>query len=507
MKLIDKIAGIIGIILLLFSLIYYSIQNIWGSVNWITLILGIAACGYFLYIYYTKRDKKISKRSLLYGSNVMVQSIIVIVILGLIAFITTRRHFRSDWTEQKLYSLADQTEKILSNLDKEVKVKAFFKKSEQTVAQDLLDEYAYLTGKLKYEFIDPDEKPQIAKRYQIKKYGTIVIESGIKREVIEELSQANLTNAIVKVTREQDKVIYFLTGHGERSTSSEEPEGYKQAVEAIKKENHIVRELNLVRKIAEGKGIPDSCTVLVIARPQSNFFPAELDSIKSYLDKGGKAIVLLDPDRNDEIAQFLEQYHVKVGNDLVIDVSGLGQILGGGPAIPLLTSYDTGIEITKDMTNKWTFYPYVCSVIPMEDKGDYDIKELLKTSPNSWAESEYKNPEVGFNEEQDIKGPVCIASIIEKKAGDKKLGLVVFGDSDFIQNGYWGKYNNDDLFLNTINYLAEEEDLISIRPKQFNDRRVNLNMADVKTVFYLVVIIIPLLVVIAGVVFYIRRGR
>ena len=121
MKNINKIIGIVGAVLLLFSLVYYSIQNIWGVINWITLVLGVGGLGYFLYDYFSNRDKEFSKRNIQYGSNVMIQIVIVLGITALVAFITTRQHLRSDWTENKLYSLADQTEKVISGLDKEVR--------------------------------------------------------------------------------------------------------------------------------------------------------------------------------------------------------------------------------------------------------------------------------------------------------------------------------------------------------------------------------------------------
>ena len=114
---------------------------------------------------------------------------------------------------------------------------------------------------------------------------------------------------------------------------------------------------------------------------------------------------------------------------------------------------------------------------------------------------------VGFNQGKDIPGPVSIAALVEKKVENKKLGLAIFGDSDFAKNGYWNKQGNSDLFLNTINYLAEEEDLISIRPKQIDDRRVTMTQAQVTTLFYLVVIAIPILVVITGVIIYIKRNK
>ena len=154
MKRIDKIIGIIGGILFLFSLVSYSIENIWGSINWVTLLLGLGGIGYFLFTYYKNREKGISKRSLQYGSNVLVQVVIVVGIMGFLAFITTRQNFRTDWTANKLYSPADQTEKILGSLDKEVRVTAFYKAGEQRGPKDLLDEYAYRTGNFKYEFVD-----------------------------------------------------------------------------------------------------------------------------------------------------------------------------------------------------------------------------------------------------------------------------------------------------------------------------------------------------------------
>jgi gliding motility-associatede transport system auxiliary component len=506
MKNINKIIGIVGAVLLSFSLVYYSIQNIWEVLNWITLIFGLFGVGYYLFDYYKNREKEFSKRSLQYGSNILVQIVIVTGIVALLAFITTRQHLRTDWTEDKLYSLADQSEKIISGLDKEVNIIAFFRENEQKGAQDLLDEYAFDSDYISIEFVDPDENPQLAKQYQVKQYNSLIVECGAKKETVQELSEANLTNAIMKVTRDVEKTVYFLTGHGERSITEDGVETYKQATEAIKKENYLVKELNLVRRIAAGKGVPDSCTVLAIVRPISNFFPQELDSIKAYVDGGGKLLVLLDPERNNDIAEFFRDFHVEVGNNMVVDASGMGQLFGAGPAMPLVSNYDNSIAITKDF-NVMTFYPQTCSIIPMQDKGDYDIKEILKTSGNSWAEADFTSREAGFNEGRDIPGPVTIAVLIEKSVKDKKLGIVLFGDSDFAKNGYFKNQGNADLFLNTINYLAEEEDLISIRPKEIDDRRVTLTQAEVTTIFYLVVIAIPLLVIIAGVVFYIKRGK
>ena len=503
MKKTDHIIGAVGIVFAIASLIWYSIGKIWGTWHWVLMILGAAGVIYYLVIYFTKREKQASSRAFKQGTNVALQIVMVVAIVAMLGFVTTRQHFRTDLTKNHLYSLSDKTEKVLKNLDKDVEIKAFFKSTEQGAARDLLDEYDYRSAKLSYQLIDPDENPDITKRYGVHKYGTVAVESGAKRELVEKLTEENLTNAIIKVTRDQDKVIYFTTGHGERSIKDNSVEGLKQAVDQIEKENHIVREINLVRR----RSIPDSCTVLAIVRPQANFLPGELDTIKAWLDKGGKLLLMVDPEHPTDIADFAAQYHVKIGNDMVIDVSGVGQLFGAGPGMPLITHYDSKNPITKDFSIM-TFYPYACSVQPMEDKGAYIITPLLKTSPQSWAETDYTSGKVGFDPGKDTKGPVDIGVVVEKDVpGDGKTVLVIIGDSDFAKNAYFNNQGNKNLFLNVVNYLAEEEDLISIRPKQIEDRRLTLTQADVSTLFYLVVIAIPLIVVIIGVVIFIRRNR
>jgi ABC-type uncharacterized transport system involved in gliding motility auxiliary subunit len=502
MKKLDYILGGIGVFLTAVSLIWYSITRVWEVYHWILIVLGIGALGYFLYMYFTKREKVMSSRSLKQGSNALLQIIIMLVIVGLVAFVTTRRHFRSDLTEGNLYSLSDQTDKILSNLNKDVVIKGFFKSADQRGARDLLDEYDYRSGNLSYELIDPDEEPGITKQYGVTSYNTLVVESGIKKETVSDMSETNLTNAIIKVTREQDKVIYFLTGHGERSISDTSPQGLSTASEQIKKENHITHELNLAMR----GSIPDSCTVLAIVSPQTDLFPTELDTIKHFVDNGGKLLVMADPDRGGNIAQFVKQYHIDIGRDMVIENSAISRLMGGGPGIPLINTYDKDNLITKDF-EVMTFFPYTSSVTPDKETGGYKMTELAKTSGNSWADTDFSTGRVSYDEDQDKKGPICVAVIAEKDVVKGKSVLAVFGDSDFATNAYFNQQGNGNFFLNTINYLAEEEDLISIRPKQIDDRRLTLTQADVSTLFYLVVIAVPLLVVILGVVIFFKRNR
>lgn len=191
---------------------------------------------------------------------------------------------------------------------------------------------------------------------------------------------------------------------------------------------------------------------------------------------------------------------------MVIERSPLSQILGAGPGVPLVNDYDQNHPITKNF-QVMTFFPYASSLTVKEDRGNFRITELALTSGSTFAEKDYAGGTARYDEGIDLRGPITIAAIVEKDLNPGKSAIAIFGDSDFATNAYINQQGNGNLFLNMINYLAEEEDLISIRPKQIDDRRLTMTQANVTTVFYLVVIAIPLLVVITGVSVFFRRNR
>ena len=501
MKRYANITLIVGILLILYSFLNFSMNQLWDWVSTISLIFGLIVTGVGAYYRSKFRKKEISRKSLQYGANSVLTAFIVFGIVVLLAFITNRHHVRADLTAKGLYSLSEQTKSVLNDLKKDVQIYAFYKKSDEMPVKDKLEEYAYRSRHIKYEIIDPNQKPQMARHYGITQYGTIVVECDGKRETINELTESNLTNAIIKVTRELDKVIYFTTGHGERDIESDDAQGFKKAAEGIRKENYVVKTINL----AQEKKIPEDCSVLVIAGPQADFFPFELDTIKKYLEKGGKLFVMIDPQWKPSLPDFLKQYKIKVGNNIVLDASGVGQLFGMGPEVPLVNHY-TKHELFKDF-NIMTFFPIACSVqATTEGESGFTAKELFKTTASSWGESDFQNPRARFDPDKDVKGPVPLAVVSTKTVtGNKKTRILVIGDSDFATNAYIRNSGNYDLFLNIVNWLAEEEDMITIRPKEIDDRRVTLSMKDSKLILYTSVIALPLLIVIAGIVVYYRR--
>ena len=517
MKKYINYGGIAGIVLILAGLIYFSLNSILDTVATILLITGLALVIIYAVFNFNKIKLALSSRSAQFGTNAVIMIIIILGILSVVNFVTHRFSWRADLTAAKQFSLASQTKKVLQHLEGDVRVIGFFKTGEEFRLQELLTEYSHYSPHLKFEFIDPDKKPGIAKGYEINTYGTIVVEYAGSSEKIQKSTEEDLTNAIIKVTRGEQKKIYFLTGHGEKNYEGAEQNGYNTAQKAIEDENYLLDKVLL----AEQENVPDDCSLLIVAGPKSDMFEHEQKMINDYLKSGGKALFLLDPDAKTGYGEFLKDWGIEVGNDLVVDASGIGRLFGAGPTMPIISQYEEH-AITKDF-NVMTFFPDARSITPSDETtAELTVKSLAKTSPRSWGEksSIAGLEQIAYDDGVDKKGPISIVTIAEKNAenppekreddldlvtGKVKTRIVVFGDSDFASNSYFNVQGNGDFFMNAINWLAEEEDLISVRPRDPEDRRVNLTQKQSRVILYVGVIFLPVAIFALGIGVYVRR--
>jgi ABC-type uncharacterized transport system involved in gliding motility auxiliary subunit len=495
-----KFLGYVGAALLISGYIRSSVREIWSGWEKGMLIVGGILLGLSIIFNFAAIKTYFSRRSTKLGTNTLVITVVVVAILIMLNFLGYRHSKRFDLTEEHLYSLSDQTHQILGQLDRDVKV-MLFDKEDNPPLHDRMDEYKNLSRHISYEHIDPQAKPDVAKQHNITRLGEIIVTAGNRTERIEGTDEQDITNAILKVTRNKTKVIYFLEGHGEKSPSDTGAEGYSAVKRGLEHENYEVKPVNLVTT----NQVPSDCTVLIVAGPKQSLFPQEASMIAKFLDEGGKVMALLDSDTKPEMDEVFKKWGIDVGNDTVIDVSGVGRIFGTGPAVPLVIDYGTH-SITRNFDKKMSFFPLARSVKKATNTPtDLDITELLKTSPQSWAETNLNEGQIKFDEGQDTKGPVSLGVVASKKVGDKQARLVVIGDSDFASNRYVSSQLNGDLFLNSANWLAGDEDLISVRPKQPKNRRVTLTESQQNLLSLLNVIFLPGLVILSGIVIWWRR--
>jgi ABC-type uncharacterized transport system involved in gliding motility auxiliary subunit len=499
-----KTAGYVGVGLLIAGYVRYSVQEVMGTVNEVILIVGAVLLIGSLALNFAEVRAYSGRRSTKLGANTTVMTAAVLAILGFANFLGYRHHKRFDLTTEKLYSLSDQTRKVVSGLQTDVKV-IKFDKTDDSELRDQMHEYRNLSSHISYDRVDPQAKPEVANQYKITHFGEVIVASDKRTERPQDTNEQTLTDAILKVTMESVKSICFLEGHGEKSISSTEGDGYDTVSRLLKNENYETKKVNLV----SSNQVPSDCEVLVVAGPKQGLFPQEAAMIGKYLDGGGKVMLLLDPDVDANLGDVIAAWNIKLGNDTVIDTSGVGRLFGTGPGVPLVMTYGSH-PVTKDMEGNMSFFPLARSVSSSGSSGSgVSDTELLKTSDHAWAvadlKADTKGDELVFDESRDKKGPISLGVAASKPVGDKEARLVVIGDSDFATNTYSRLQRNGDLFLNAVSWLAQDENLISIRPKAPTDRRVTMNASQQNLLFWLTILFLPGAVIGSGVYIWWKR--
>ncbi len=441
--------------------------------------------------------------------------LLFICILVIIQALSSRHSRRFDLTRNKRFSLASQTLNILRSLDRDVEIYAFYKKSGagRTSAEDLIRQYSHKTDRMQYEFIDPDHKPQLAKEMGITSYGTTVVKCSGRQETITTLTEETLTNTILKVSRDIVKGAYFVQGHGEKDLDNNEMDGFSIMKQAIENENYTVNTLSLF----EEESVPEDCYILIVAGPVKDYFDSEIEKIEEYLSRGGNAVFMIDPRVElPNLEALIAANGIELDDDVVIDP--FSRVFGGDYTVPVVTIYERH-AIARGF-NIATFFPMARSVRIREDSpgGDITAQYLAKTGKSAWGETDLEGITKGqaTRDDNDVQAPVPIAAVSSRRIerpdsipSDKKLEskIVVFGDSDFACNSSFRISGNADFLLNTISFLAEEEDLISIRPKEGLGDRLFLTASQGRFILLISIILLPLAVITLGTTVFVRKRR
>jgi gliding motility-associatede transport system auxiliary component len=525
MNRIVSIIGWIGTALVLIAVAIrfgYPAKEQWAYyLSWAGLVCVL------LYVLGQWREiaKFFERRQARYGALSGTSVLVVLGILIAINYIASKQNKRWDLTANKQFSLSDQSRNVLQKLDSPLEIKVFARDEEFARYQDRLREYEYTSKNVKTEYIDPEKKPTVAQQNNIQNFGTIVFNYKGRSERVTSDTEQDITNGIIKVVSGQQRKVYFTQGHGEKDTTSSERDGYNTIAGALGRENYTVDKL----VIAQQGAVPDDASVVIVAGPRVDFLAPEVDALKKYLDKSGKLLLEIDPpDKADgapltNLIGLAHDWGVQVGNNIVVDASGMGRLIGTDASVPLAANYPSH-PITQRF-NLLTAFPLAreASVVSGGVNG-HTAQAFVETSPRSWAETDIKGlmttGQVSLDENKgDKKGPITIGSAVNAaaasapaaKPGDDpnapkpETRVVVMGDSDFATNGILGMQGNRDLFMNIIGWLSQQENLISIRPKEPDDRRITMTSTWQTNVTILSLLIIPAAVFASGVYTWWRR--
>jgi ABC-type uncharacterized transport system involved in gliding motility auxiliary subunit len=471
--------------------------------------------------------QSMSRRQTRLSTIALSSVVVVLALLVALNYLSTRRNKRWDLTANQAYSLAPQTKQILDKLDAPLKIRVFDKPTEFDRFRDRLSEYEYVSKKVSVDYIDVDKQAVLANQNQVQQYGTIVLDYKGRTERVTATEEAQIANGLIKLITGKERKVYFLQGHGEKDTANNERAGYGSIAAALGSENFKVDNLVLLQQ----QTVPADATIVVVAGPATDLFPPEIEALRKYLQGGGKILLLIDPpDKADaaplaNLIAFAKEYGIDVGNNIVIDASGVGRLIGTDVSVPVAAKYPSH-PITKDF-RLLTAYPLARSVAAVSGGvNGHAAQNFIESSANSWGETDladlFSSGKVDNDKTKDLQGPVTLGAAMSETVGgatpppvpgkDAKdeppkpdMRLVVIGDSDFASNSALGIQGNRDLFLNVMNWLAQQENLISIRPKDPDDRRITLTDYQQKVVMLLSLIGVPVAIFGLGVYSWTRR--
>jgi ABC-type uncharacterized transport system involved in gliding motility auxiliary subunit len=447
------------------------------------------------------------QRSMQVGTNALLTTLAVLTILGGINFLAVRMPKQIDFTEVQQFSLAPQTKQVLQNLKQPVKLMLFSTEPERTQDQSLLEQYQRQNpDRFRFEMIDPRAQPGLAQKYNIRTSGEVVLETeGRTRTVEGGLSEPNLTPALSALVGNRKVNAYMLQGHGEAPITGGEG-NLDAAVTELKKRDFNVNVLNLL----EQKQIPEDANLVIIAGPKRPFLPAEVKLLQGYLAKGKPLFLMLDPGPDPTklamgLDPILKDWGIQLDGRIVVDASGSGQLLGLGPAYPLVLQYGSH-PITKDFGQSPSYFPLAQAITVKPPTPDEQVTELMQSGPESWAEGDPQQENLDFNPARDRRGPLTLGvaltrplkadAVKDAKANAKPSGeakLVVIGDSDFVTVAN-PQVLNSDLFLNAATWLSGgPDDSLSIRPKEAKDRRLEMTPTNWRILSLVGLGILPIL--------------
>lgn len=445
-----------------------------------------------------------------YAAYATVYILVVIAIVAVANVLADRYNKTYDGTANKRYSLSEQTAKIVKGLRQDATVTYFNQSTRFRSAKDLLDQYADLSPKIKVRYVDPDKDPNEARAAGISKLDTAVVQIGSRKEEAKSMTEEGITGAFIRDLKNNTRTVCFVQGSGEHQIDDSDRFGYSRFKDLLGRDEYTAKSISLLER-AE---VPSDCTVLVIGGPASDYQEPEVDAIKKYVEGGGRALVMLDPPLkfgrsetadNDPLTGLLSSWGVTMDKDLILDLNPIGQFVGLGPQVALVTSYDAH-PIVNELKRSATGFPLARSLtIKSTDKTN--MEKLFSTSSTSLATNDLNNREVNPNDPKNRKGPLLIAAAGTYRTGKENSQgrFVVVGSSTWLANSFITFNGNRDLALNAINWLASDEDLISIRPKERDDRRITLTEAQLILLRTTSLFVMPLVVIVAGVSVWWKR--
>lgn len=514
------ILGICGLVLMVFGIVEHWMTYMPGSglfsLGWFSashLFAGAACLALYIFTGSGSWATFLQQRSTRYGASALLYSVFFMAIMVMINFLGARYNRVFDFTDANINSLSEQSLEVLERLPEPLEILAFVGPQDAPFVKDIARIYEYASDKVSFRIIDPQTHPEAAQKELISQVPTLKMKIADRVTTVNHLDEESITSGINKISTTERKVVYFVEGHGEGGAQDKDgPPGLGQFAEALSNQNYNVLPLF----VADNSEIPDDAATLVLSSSDRAWFPAEIDAVDRYLRRGGRVLLLLEPERNPELRGFLEKWGIRAGDDVILEEQMRlfeGVSLGLEPVVSHYTEHAS----VQPMQGQRAMFSVARTVNVRQDAPEGILVEPVAfTSEQSWAETDvsrvFESGEAALQPDVDSKGPVpiAIAGVAPLAAmgeqGKGEARFLVFGDTSFVTNQYLNQLFNDSLGKAAVAWLAGEEQLISIGPRGVRASRAFLTASQGRSVFYLSVLVLPELILLLGIAVWWRRS-
>lgn len=493
----------------------------WGPVPLVLILIGLAiAIGWLIS---ESRGGFWRRRSTQANTNGLIATLAVVVILGLVNLLGVRYSQSFDLTENQLYTLAPQSQQVVSSLDQPVKL-LIFAPTPNPTEERLLNNYRRQSDRFSHEYIDPQANPVLAQQVGVSTMGEVYLEVGegdaVTRRYVQTLtpqqplSERLISNAIARLGSDRSAKIYITQGHGERILEAGQG-GLSEAIARLQDENYLVEPLQLT----EDGQIPADADVVIVPGPQQAFLETEVEALETFAQGANGLLLMLDPTTEPGLDSFLDNWGITLSTDaLILDPEG--QAVGLGPAVPLVTRYGSH-PITEQLSGM-SYYP-VAQPIALTEVPGVEAVPLLLTGDQSQVQPIDDQGQVQLDPDAEEQGSLAVGVAMSRPAqGDGTLSaepvdllengedgesrLVIIGNSAFATDGLFGQVLNGDVFLNAVAWLSNQEgEVLAIRPKEPTSRRIVLTLGQQATLAIASLVVVPLLAFAIAIALWLKR--
>ncbi|MBO9665399.1 MAG: GldG family protein [Bdellovibrio sp.] len=487
-----------GISLVCMSITRYLLGE-WVNFCWVALclaiffvVIGLIKDRVFFKEFFTMKTTK-------EGMSMGVLILLMVALLAVVNYLGVKHYWTFDFSNAQTNTLAEQSIQLVKNLDSELKVYFFYKKgtegNEENRRQfrELIKKYQDINPKIQLEFVEVNERPDIAKDFGVDKgSGSAFVVYKGRRNLLQKIDEQEFTSSLVKVTRDKNKTIYFTVGHGEQSLEeAKEGLGLNALKLMLERNRYTVKPLPLI----QDPKVPEDADVIVIAGPVQNFLDHEIAALEEYLKRGGSLFIALESQNSANLEKLVKKMGITPQNDYVFNIvdTVMGQGVNQGPVMGAVFSPMN--QITKGFgQSEVTLFRHPQS-LKKQDLPGMSVDELVRTNPKSMS---FRS--LSMKEDGNLGSFALVDEVTGKWDSDPKakdFAAVVAGDVDFMTNQMLYQNLNRDLVLNSIAALAKEENLISISPKE--PQATQLLLTETKFAVFLFAFIIPLPIILLGI--------